>query len=152
MNTLNRWVSNLVNWLFKNNLSNNRKIVLSVFNQNFSKVKDALIEKIPYLKKLNSKDWGKIKNNYCDRLNVLKSSKNKTDCFIDIAIASFCQDTEIADENGKRLDALNELINFILSHPISKKYPKKVRDKILSVIQISETSRLRRIREEQGLE
>lgn len=127
-------ITNIANWLFKHNISNNYKVVQLAFGHNFLSLKSSLIKKIPYLAQLDNNEWTRIHNNYQKRLSIIEDSK--TECFIDIAIKSCCQDIRVADESNKRLEALNELIDYILSHPISKKYPKKVRNKIKALFDI----------------
>lgn len=134
MRSIKQIIVQIANWLFKYNISNNLKVIQLAFGHNFLSLKCTLIQKIPYLAQLENKDWTKIHDNYKERLAIIEDSK--TECFIDIAIKSCCQDIRIAEEHLKRLEALNDLIDFLLSHPISKKYPKKVRDKIMGLFDI----------------
>lgn len=134
MSILHRIGQRIANWLFKYNISNNHKVIQLAYSQNFKAVKSTLIEKIPYMSKLDKRDWNNIYDNYKKRLGIIDSTK--TDCFIDIAITACCQDPIVASENQKRLEALNELISFILSHDISRKYPKKVKIKIKALFDI----------------
>lgn len=134
MRIIKQIIVRIANWLFQYNISNNYKVVQLAFGHNFSSLKSKLIEKIPYLSQLDNNEWTKIHDNYKKRLAIIEDSK--TECFIDIAINSCCQDIRIADENIKRLEALNELIDYILLHPISKKFPKKIRVKIKALFDI----------------
>lgn len=109
------------------------------FKNNFDKIKEYLIELIPYMGKLKGKDWNKIEREYSKRLDCLKEGILVPKSLIDFAIASIHpQQDEIAQHYKQWICALNDMIDESVgfsskSQTLTKQIDKKITDLLTDI-------------------
>lgn len=109
------------------------------FKNNFDKIKERLIESIPYMGNLKGKDWNKIEREYAKRLDCLQEGILVPKSLIDFVIASIHpKQDEIAQHYKQWICALNDMIDEAIgfsskSQILTKQINKKITDLLTDI-------------------